>query len=61
MYEGSKLVEPPPFNYFKYMGSLTSPPCEENIVWFVHSNPLAIGTTALRMINDSLFKPGKSA
>ena len=43
------------------MGSLTSPPCEENIVWFVHSNPLAIGTTALRMINDSLFKPGKTA
>ena len=39
----------------------SSPPCEENIVWFVHSNPLAIGTTALRMINDSLFKPGKSA
>ena len=49
------------FNYFKYKGSLTSPPCEENIVWFVHSNPLPLGTTSLRMLRDALFAPGKTA
>jgi len=40
---------------------LTSPPCEENIVWFVHSNPLPLGTTSLRMLRDALFAPGKTA
>ena len=61
MYEGTKLVEPPPFNYFKYMGSLTAPPCEENIVWFVHAKPIPLGSTALNMIKDALYAPGKNA
>lgn len=59
-YEGAKLLTPPPFNHFKYMGSLTSPPCEENVVWFVKANPLAIGSTALQMIRDILYRPGKT-
>lgn len=29
----------PPFNYYKYMGSITSPPCEEFVVWFVVAEP----------------------
>jgi carbonic anhydrase len=29
------VLAPPPFNYYKYMGSKTSPPCEESVVWFV--------------------------
>jgi carbonic anhydrase len=43
------------------MGSLTAPPCEENIVWFVHSHPIPLGSTALNMIKDAIFAPGKSA
>lgn len=36
------------------MGSLTSPPCEEHVVWFVHSNVLPIGMTAHDFIRDAL-------
>jgi len=43
------------------MGSLTAPPCEENIVWFVHSKPIPLGSTALNMIKDALNAPGKNA
>ena len=60
LYGADKIANPPPFNYFKYMGSMTTPPCEENIVWFVHSKPLPVGSTALSMIKDTLFAPGKT-
>jgi len=29
-----------PFSYYKYMGSKTSPPCEENVIWFIHGQPI---------------------
>lgn len=61
LYDNSKLANPPPFNYFKYMGSMTTPPCEENIVWFIASQPLNVGSTILSMIKDTLFAPGKTA
>lgn len=60
LYGADKIANPPPFNYFKYMGSMTTPPCEENIVWFVHSKPVSVGSTALSMIKDTLFAPGKT-
>lgn len=28
--------------YFTYMGSLTTPPCSENVLWFVMKNPIAV-------------------
>jgi len=43
------------------MGSMTTPPCEEYVVWFVYHEPLKIGSTALGMIRDALFTPGKTA
>ena len=61
LYGESDLQSPPPFNYYKYMGSLTAPPCEENIVWFVHSKFLPLGSTAINMIKDALFATGKNA
>jgi carbonic anhydrase len=35
LFPDDKYKDPDPFNYYKYMGSMTSPPCEENVVWFV--------------------------
>ena len=29
-------------NYFTYMGSLTTPPCSENVLWFVMKNPIYV-------------------
>jgi len=43
------------------MGSKSSPPCEENVVWFVASNPVPLGSTTLNMIRDALNFPGKTA
>lgn len=28
--------------YFTYMGSLTTPPCSENVLWFVMKNPILV-------------------
>lgn len=56
MYDQNTLDNgtPPPFNYYKYMGSFTTPPCAENIVWFVASKPLKISTTFVDMLRESV-------
>ncbi|XP_022904906.1 carbonic anhydrase 2-like [Onthophagus taurus] len=40
----------PPFSskYFMYLGSLTFPPCSENVEWLVLSEPLSISSRQLR-------------
>lgn len=42
------------------MGSLTAPPCEENVVWFIHAKPIPLGSTALEMIRNALNEPGST-
>jgi len=39
---------------------MTSPPCEENVVWFVKSSPVFVGSTYLNMFRDALNPPGKT-
>jgi len=46
-----------PFDYYKYMGSRTTPPCEENVVWFIFENIRPISSTVLAMIRDVLNIP----
>jgi len=48
---------PAPFNYYKYRGSYTSPPCEEDVIWFVASEPIPLGNTVVNFIRDSLIPP----
>lgn len=57
LYPASKVSNPDPFDYYKYMGSITTPPCEENVVWFVHNKPIGLGETTLGMIKDGLKDP----
>jgi hypothetical protein len=45
-------LSPPPFDYYKYRGSFTFPPCEEDVIWFVASTTVPIGTTALSFLKD---------
>jgi len=58
LYDNSQLdPTPPPFNYFKYMGSMTSPPCEEYVVHFVVHHPIHIGTTLVNQLREGLDYP----
>jgi len=38
-----EITNSPPFSFYKYLGSFTTPPCEENVVWFVAAEPIPIG------------------
>lgn len=42
------------FNYFSYIGSFTSPPCEEEVVWYIAEKPIPIGYTTLEYFKDVL-------
>ena len=39
----NQLLPPPPSrNYFTYMGSLTTPPCSEGVLWMVLKEPMTV-------------------
>jgi carbonic anhydrase len=42
------------FSFFQYEGSLTSPPCQEEVTWFVISSPLPISYTTVEYFKDSM-------
>ncbi len=42
------------FSYYYYHGSLTAPPCDEKVQWFVVSDPLPLGSTAIDMLRDTI-------
>lgn len=48
----SDLVQPNNFNYYYYHGSLTAPPCDEYVQWFIVADPLPIGSTVLDMFKE---------
>jgi carbonic anhydrase len=39
------------FNYYMYSGSLTSPPCDENVIWFVWAEPRPISRQQAAFFN----------
>lgn len=42
------------------MGSFTSPPCAENVVWFIVEEVLPLGATQIDMIRNALLPDGKT-
>lgn len=38
-------------SYYYFMGSLTTPPCTENVRWYVMQSPLTVGDQQLKKIN----------
>lgn len=43
----------PTFDYYKYIGSLTTPPCEEYTIWVVTAKPLLLGPSIISMISST--------
>jgi len=37
-----KSLMPEDKEYYKFKGSLTTPPCSENVKWFVYKTPLSV-------------------
>lgn len=46
-----------PFSFYTYQGSQTSPPCVENVIHYVASQPIPASTTAIDLIKESLRYP----
>ncbi|XP_045449167.1 putative carbonic anhydrase 5 [Melitaea cinxia] len=45
----SKLLSPKRNSYFTYLGSLTSPECNEVVVWIIFDNPIYISDAQYRL------------
>jgi len=46
-----------PFSFFTYEGSLTVPPCVENVIHYVVSEPINASPTSLDMFKEALRRP----
>lgn len=55
-----KLIEPSsmtPFSFYTYSGSLTTPPCNEQTIHYVASEPIGVSSTVLELFKESLRIP----
>eukprot|EP00243_Klebsormidium_subtile_P009246 TRINITY_DN4584_c0_g1_i1.p1 TRINITY_DN4584_c0_g1~~TRINITY_DN4584_c0_g1_i1.p1 ORF type:complete len:290 (+),score=34.95 TRINITY_DN4584_c0_g1_i1:383-1252(+) len=43
-------------SYYHLSGSLTTPPCSENVLWFVMKNPIEISSSQLLMLEMALAR-----
>jgi carbonic anhydrase len=46
-----------PFSFYTYQGSLTAPPCSENTIMYVASQPIPLGTTAIQLFKEAIRVP----
>ena len=47
-------VTPDHFSYYYYQGSMSAPPCDEQVSWYVVSEPLPLGSTTIDMFRDTI-------
>jgi carbonic anhydrase len=45
------------FSFYTYQGSITNPPCNENVIHYVASNPIEESVTALDLFKEALREP----
>ncbi|XP_075690688.1 carbonic anhydrase 7-like [Rhinoderma darwinii] len=51
----TKMLPRSVYKYYKYKGSLTTPPCSENVAWHVISSPLQLDRSQYEAIVSSLY------
>jgi carbonic anhydrase len=42
--------------FFRYMGSLTTPPCTEGVVWTIFSHEISIKEESLNLLRQNLMR-----
>lgn len=50
-------VIPKEFSYYSYNGSLTFPPCTENVKYYVSDNAIPLSYTIIKMFEEALIEP----
>lgn len=45
---------PTDHHYYRFSGSLTTPPCSEGLRWFIMKQPVQISQSQLKVIQDAL-------
>jgi carbonic anhydrase len=43
-------------DYYKFMGSLTTPPCSEDVKWFVFKNPVTASKEQIEAMHKQINK-----
>jgi len=51
-------MEPKPVQFYRYDGSLTVPPCTQNVDWFVRKEPVRVAKETIDLLTSSLRKIG---
>ncbi|KAK2119956.1 Carbonic anhydrase IX [Saguinus oedipus] len=46
--------------YFRYEGSLTTPPCAQGVIWTVFNQTVRLSAKQLHILSDTLWGPGDS-
>ncbi|KAM8927655.1 carbonic anhydrase 6 [Pelodytes ibericus] len=42
-------------NFYRYSGSLTTPPCTENVLWTIFDTPIILSQTQIRLLENTLL------
>lgn len=44
-------------DYYRFNGSLTTPPCSEGVVWIVMKNPVTVSESQVKQFTDVMVHP----